>query len=262
VALEVMANSDNVLRAGLTPKYIDIPELVANVKFEAKPAGELLTQPAARRGAGLPDPGGRFCLLAARPLRRGQRSGPASAAIIFCVDGEAVLRKGDQSLTLSRASRLSWPPMNRRCRSAAAAWRACSISSSKLLTFQVALTDHDNSARRSLRLASFMDKCYEKIAGRSRNHRGAGRGTDRRRLVHRKQLEGRIADMVQQAAHSSSRAGTGLELSYQDYQRGLFSSHLQLVVKPIAGQANGWLAAGQSVVLTRWSITAPSRWPR
>ncbi|EBO9873494.1 mannose-6-phosphate isomerase, partial [Salmonella enterica] len=26
VALEVMANSDNVLRAGLTPKYIDIPE--------------------------------------------------------------------------------------------------------------------------------------------------------------------------------------------------------------------------------------------
>ncbi|EBA5292596.1 mannose-6-phosphate isomerase, partial [Salmonella enterica] len=29
VALEVMANSDNVLRAGLTPKYIDIPELVA-----------------------------------------------------------------------------------------------------------------------------------------------------------------------------------------------------------------------------------------
>ena len=31
VALEVMANSDNVLRAGLTPKYIDIPELVANV---------------------------------------------------------------------------------------------------------------------------------------------------------------------------------------------------------------------------------------
>lgn len=43
VALEVMANSDNVLRAGLTPKYIDIPELVANVKFVAKPADQLLT---------------------------------------------------------------------------------------------------------------------------------------------------------------------------------------------------------------------------
>ena len=48
---------------------------------------------------------------------------------------------------------------------------------------------------------------------------------------------------------TSSAPESGLELSYQDYQRGLFSSHLQLVVKPIAGQANGWLAAGQSVVL-------------
>jgi mannose-6-phosphate isomerase len=57
VALEVMANSDNVLRAGLTPKYIDIPELVANVKFVAKPAGELLTQPVQHGGAGFPDSG-------------------------------------------------------------------------------------------------------------------------------------------------------------------------------------------------------------
>ncbi|AJR09466.1 mannose-6-phosphate isomerase, class I [Photobacterium gaetbulicola] len=32
-ALEIMANSDNVLRAGLTPKYIDIDELVANTRF-------------------------------------------------------------------------------------------------------------------------------------------------------------------------------------------------------------------------------------
>lgn len=66
-----------------------------------------------------------------------------------------------------------------------------------------------------------------------------------------KQLEGRIADMVQQANAQlrSSAPESGLELSYQNYQRGLFSSHLQLVVKPIAGQANSWLAAGQSVVL-------------
>lgn len=61
-----MANSDNVLRAGLTPKYIDIPELVANVKFEAKPAGELLTQPQ-RHGAELDFsiPVEDFCLLPA-----------------------------------------------------------------------------------------------------------------------------------------------------------------------------------------------------
>jgi mannose-6-phosphate isomerase len=33
--VEVMANSDNVLRAGLTDKHIDVPELLKHVKFEA-----------------------------------------------------------------------------------------------------------------------------------------------------------------------------------------------------------------------------------
>jgi mannose-6-phosphate isomerase len=31
--IELMANSDNVLRAGLTPKHMDIPELLANTDF-------------------------------------------------------------------------------------------------------------------------------------------------------------------------------------------------------------------------------------
>lgn len=65
-----------------------------------------------------------------------------------------------------------------------------------------------------------------------------------------KQLESRIADMVQQANAQlqSSAPQAGVELTYQDYQRGLFSSHLQLVVKPIAGKETRWLAAGQSLV--------------
>jgi len=32
--IELMSNSDNVLRAGLTPKHIDIPELMSNTIFE------------------------------------------------------------------------------------------------------------------------------------------------------------------------------------------------------------------------------------
>ena len=100
-ALEVMANSDNVLRAGLTPKYIDIPELVANVKFEAKPAAELLTQPV-KNGSELdfPIPVDDFAFslhdLSAQPTAIAQRS----AAILFCLEGEAVLSKGEESLTL------------------------------------------------------------------------------------------------------------------------------------------------------------------
>lgn len=32
--MEIMANSDNVLRGGLTPKHIDVPELLENIRFE------------------------------------------------------------------------------------------------------------------------------------------------------------------------------------------------------------------------------------
>ncbi|WP_114767640.1 mannose-6-phosphate isomerase, class I [Vibrio rhodolitus] len=43
--LEIMANSDNVLRAGLTPKYMDIEELVACTIFKEKPFDTLLLEP-------------------------------------------------------------------------------------------------------------------------------------------------------------------------------------------------------------------------
>ncbi len=43
--LEIMANSDNVLRAGLTPKFMDIDELVACTRFDEKPFDSLLLQP-------------------------------------------------------------------------------------------------------------------------------------------------------------------------------------------------------------------------
>ncbi|WLI77258.1 mannose-6-phosphate isomerase [Kosakonia sp. H02] len=101
VALEVMANSDNVLRAGLTPKYIDIPELVANVKFTPKPAGELLTQPA-RHGAELdfPIPVADFAFSLHDLSTTETPLAQQSAAIVFCVEGEAVLSKGSENLVL------------------------------------------------------------------------------------------------------------------------------------------------------------------
>lgn len=101
VALEVMANSDNVLRAGLTPKYIDIPELVANVKFEPKPASELLTAPV-KSGAELdfPIPVDDFAFSLHGLALQETSIGQHSAAILFCVEGEAVLRKDEQRLVL------------------------------------------------------------------------------------------------------------------------------------------------------------------
>jgi len=101
VALEVMANSDNVLRAGLTPKYIDIPELVANVKFVAKPAADLLTQPV-KNGAELdfPIPVEDFAFSLHDLSHTETTVAQESAAILFCVEGEAVLNKGEQRLVL------------------------------------------------------------------------------------------------------------------------------------------------------------------
>ncbi len=43
--LEIMANSDNVLRAGLTPKHIDVAELVACTEFTPIPFERLLLAP-------------------------------------------------------------------------------------------------------------------------------------------------------------------------------------------------------------------------
>ncbi|MFE9838411.1 mannose-6-phosphate isomerase, class I [Streptomyces sp. NPDC005551] len=41
LGVEIMANSDNVLRCGLTPKHVDVPELLRIVRFEASEPGVL-----------------------------------------------------------------------------------------------------------------------------------------------------------------------------------------------------------------------------
>lgn len=66
-----------------------------------------------------------------------------------------------------------------------------------------------------------------------------------------KQLEKHLADMVAQANAELKRSapGANLEVSSQNYERGIFKSHLQLLVKPVAGGENAWLKPGQSVVL-------------
>ncbi|MGB9095358.1 mannose-6-phosphate isomerase [Erwinia sp.] len=101
VALEVMANSDNVLRAGLTPKYIDIPELMANLKFEAKSYASLLTQPV-QNGDTLdfPVPVEDFAFSLHQLNAQPAVVKVQSAAILFCVDGQAVVSHNDQQLTL------------------------------------------------------------------------------------------------------------------------------------------------------------------
>jgi mannose-6-phosphate isomerase len=50
--VEVMANSDNVLRGGLTPKHVDVPELLRVLDFTPTPEAQL-RPPTRREGCGL-----------------------------------------------------------------------------------------------------------------------------------------------------------------------------------------------------------------
>ncbi len=43
--VEIMASSDNVLRGGLTPKHVDVPELLSVLKFSAEPPPVVLPSP-------------------------------------------------------------------------------------------------------------------------------------------------------------------------------------------------------------------------
>ncbi|OCA53061.1 mannose-6-phosphate isomerase [Photorhabdus namnaonensis] len=101
VALEVMANSDNVLRAGLTNKYIDIPELMANLDFVSKPTNTLFTLPKQEKTAkNFPIPVDDFAFsiysLSEQPITLDNNS----ASIVFCVEGQTVIQSGEHQLRI------------------------------------------------------------------------------------------------------------------------------------------------------------------
>ncbi|MGM3173225.1 mannose-6-phosphate isomerase [Dickeya lacustris] len=101
IALEVMANSDNVLRAGLTPKHIDIPELLANVRFEATPVASLLTSPEKRGNEHhFPVPVDDFAFSLHYLNNEPQHFSQQSAAIVFCIEGSVLLKHDKQQLNL------------------------------------------------------------------------------------------------------------------------------------------------------------------
>lgn len=66
-----------------------------------------------------------------------------------------------------------------------------------------------------------------------------------------KQLEDRLAQMVAQANTQLTQSApeAGIQLAWQDYQRGVFSSHLQIVVKAADGAKASWIKPGQVLIL-------------
>ena len=99
--LEIMANSDNVLRAGLTPKYIDVAELLDCTRCLPKPDDQILLAPhleGAVKHFEVPVPDFTFSVYPA-----GEHAlTTASAEILFAIDGTVTLQQGEQSLRLEK----------------------------------------------------------------------------------------------------------------------------------------------------------------
>ncbi len=103
--LEIMANSDNVLRAGLTPKYIDVAELLDCTRCLPKPDDQILLSPRLEGMTGntvqhfdVPVPDFTFSVYPAG--EHGLTT--ASAEILFAIDGTVTLKQGDETLRLEK----------------------------------------------------------------------------------------------------------------------------------------------------------------
>lgn len=111
VGLEVMANSDNVLRGGLTPKHVDVPELLWVLDFTPTPSAALRAPtstdgmeiayrtPAPEFAASVLDVEGD--LLGHEVDAPCPHEGPQ---VLLCIDGSVVVHAKSSSLTLQRGA--------------------------------------------------------------------------------------------------------------------------------------------------------------
>jgi mannose-6-phosphate isomerase len=112
VGLEVMANSDNVLRGGLTPKHVDVPELLRVLDFTPTPEAQLRV-PTHRDGLALvyDTPAEEFAVSLLTldgdyvghevdaPSRHDAPQGPQ---ILLCTEGCTTVYGKSKALTLER----------------------------------------------------------------------------------------------------------------------------------------------------------------
>jgi mannose-6-phosphate isomerase len=100
--VEIMAASDNVLRGGLTPKYVDVPELLKVLRFEVLDDPVVRPRPVAPGLVTWPTPAEEFV------LHRAELSGGApialpggSARVVLCLRGEVTLDDGAGAVVLT-----------------------------------------------------------------------------------------------------------------------------------------------------------------
>lgn len=100
LGIELMANSDNVLRGGLTPKYVDIDELMAILDFDPHRPDKLAHRFEGQTGKIFESPTEEFVLAELATTDNGpyqtvkRTNGPE---ILLCVEGSAMIKKVNSS---------------------------------------------------------------------------------------------------------------------------------------------------------------------
>ena len=92
VGMELMANSDNVVRGGLTPKHVDVPELLRIVNFSPGPVQKIALQPGRQPTERVYEtPASEFQLSAIAVSENSTFTdeGDRSVDILICMEGSA-----------------------------------------------------------------------------------------------------------------------------------------------------------------------------
>ncbi len=89
VGIELMANSDNVLRGGLTPKHVDLPELLRVVRFRETAITPIAVTTLATGESFYPCPAAEFSLgvIEVEPARAYISASARSIEILLCTEG-------------------------------------------------------------------------------------------------------------------------------------------------------------------------------
>ncbi|MEV6659295.1 mannose-6-phosphate isomerase, class I [Nocardia fluminea] len=106
VGVEIMANSDNVLRGGLTPKHVDVPELLRVLDFEPIDLPVIEPAPGSDGGIRYHTPAPEFALCR---FDLGIDDEPvvladAGPGIVLCTAGTVELSENGQTLVVERGS--------------------------------------------------------------------------------------------------------------------------------------------------------------
>ena len=103
LGIELMANSDNVLRGGLTPKHVDVPELLSVVRFEETSITILEPGSMGPAESGYDSPVEEFSLTVIRPSKGQPYHSPSirNVEMLLCTAGEGRIESGGQSECLT-----------------------------------------------------------------------------------------------------------------------------------------------------------------